>query len=47
MLEHGVNDTKALAQIQRLASLNRIVYTGHALVRMDARERAGTTSAAR
>ncbi len=37
MLEHGVNDTKALAEIQRLASLNRIVYTGHALTRMDDR----------
>lgn len=37
MLEHGVNDTKALAEIQRLASRNRIVYTGHALTRMDDR----------
>lgn len=37
MLEHGVNDTKALAEIQRLARLDRIVYTGHALLRMDGR----------
>jgi hypothetical protein len=32
-----VNDTKALAEIQRLARLNRIVYTGHAITRMDDR----------
>jgi hypothetical protein len=37
MLDHGVNDTKALAEIQRLARLNRIVYTGHAILRMDDR----------
>jgi len=32
-----VNDAKALAEIQRLASLNRIVYTSHSLDRMDLR----------
>ena len=32
-----MNDTKALAEIQRLASLNQIVYTSHALLRMDTR----------
>lgn len=37
MLEHDVSDAKVLAEIHRLASLNRIVYTGHALARMDLR----------
>ena len=32
-----MNDTKALSEIQRLARLNRIVYTGHAILRMDDR----------
>jgi Domain of unknown function (DUF4258) len=32
-----VNDTKALAEIQRLARLDRIVLTGHAAKRMDQR----------
>lgn len=37
MLDHDVNGARALAEIQRLASLSRIVYTGHALLRMDHR----------
>lgn len=32
-----MSDAKALAEIQRLARVNRIVYTGHALLRMDSR----------